>query len=66
MKASWKTTLAGILMILIALATGIKGLALGAPVDWAAVVAEVIAAVGLLAARDNDVSSEKAGAAGSG
>ena len=61
---SWKTTTAGIGAILVAV-----GSALSATfdadqttvADWGAVVAAVIAGIGLLAARDNDKSSQDVG-----
>lgn len=63
MSSSWRTTTAGIGAILIAV-----GSALGAQfdndpatvADWGAVIAAVIAGVGLLFARDNKVTSEQA------
>ena len=61
MKNSWKTTTAGIAAILCAI-TGAVGLMLdGKPdtnPDWTAVIAAVTAGIGLIAARDNDKSSE--------
>lgn len=62
---SWKTTLSGIAGIV-----GMIGTALSAALDgnpatdpqWGIVVPAVITAAGLLFARDNNVSSESAGA----
>jgi len=65
MKKSWKTTAAGIGAILMALGSLLQALFDGNPStepDYAALVAAIIAGVGLLAARDNGVSSEDAGA----
>jgi hypothetical protein len=62
---SWKTTLAGIGSIL-----GALGFALVAQFDanpetvpnWGAVISAITAGIGLIAARDNGVTSEQAGA----
>ena len=65
MKKSWKTTAAGIGAILVALGSILQALFDGNPAtepDYAALVAAIIAGIGLLAARDNNVSSEDAGA----
>jgi hypothetical protein len=59
---SYKTTLAGIAAILVAAASVLAGLSDGTAVDWTAVIGAVIAGIGLIAARDNSVSSEQAGA----
>lgn len=62
---SWKTTVAGIGAILVAWGTALTAMFDNDPttvVDWGAVFAAVIAGIGLIAARDNDVTSEKAGA----
>lgn len=62
---SWKTTAAGIAAIVAALATAVGALFDADPTtlpDWGAVAAAILAGVGLIAARDNDVTSEKAGA----
>jgi drug/metabolite transporter (DMT)-like permease len=62
---SWKTTTAGIAAIVAALATAVGALFDADPVtmpDWGAVAAAVMAGVGLIAARDNGVTSERAGA----
>jgi hypothetical protein len=62
---SWRTTTAGIAAIVAALATAAVALFDADPLttpDWGAVGAAFLAGVGLLAARDNKVSSEQAGA----
>ena len=60
--SSWKTTVAGIGAILGGLAMIFKGVASGEPVDFAAALAAIMSGVGLLSARDNDKTSEAAGA----
>lgn len=65
MKQSWKTTAAGIAAIVAAAATAVVALFDADPTtvpDWGAVAAAVMAGLGLLFARDNNVSSESAGA----
>jgi uncharacterized membrane protein YhiD involved in acid resistance len=65
MSASWRTTAAGIGAILVAIGSAVGATFDTDPAtvaDWGAVVAAVIAGVGLIFARDNKVSSEKAGA----
>lgn len=62
---SWRTTTAGIAAIVAAVATALVALFDADPMtmpDWGAVGAAVIAGVGLLAARDNKVTSEQANA----
>lgn len=64
-NASWKTTTAGIAAIVVALATAVGALFDADPTtlpDWGAVAAAVMAGIGLIAARDNNVTSEQAGA----
>jgi hypothetical protein len=61
---SWKTTVAGIGAILVAVGSALSAMFDADPstvADWGAVVAAIIAGVGLIAARDNGVSSEDAG-----
>ena len=65
MKKSWKTSAAGVGAILVALGSALSATFDADPVtvpDWGALVAAIIAGVGLLAARDNDKSSEQVGA----
>ena len=65
MNASWRTTVAGIAAIVTAVASAIAALLDNDPTtvpEWGAVAAAVMAGVGLLNARDNQVSSEQAGA----
>jgi len=64
MKASWRTTSAGIAAILVAVGAALTALTDSDPVtvpDWGAVVAAVIAGIGLLFARDARVSSQQEG-----
>lgn len=64
-RKSWKTTWAGILQFLAIAATQVgflfDGIATTNP-DWGLVIASLVTLVGLLTARDSDVSSEEAGA----
>ena len=61
---SWKTTLAGIAAIIAAIALAIAhqfDADANTIAEWGGVAAAVAAGVGLILARDNDVSSEDAG-----
>lgn len=60
---SWKTTITGILTIIVAVTSAALGyFQTGHIPELGAVIAAVTAGVGLLAARDNKVTSEDAGA----
>jgi len=62
---SWKTTTAGIAAIVAAVATALVALFDGDPLtlpDWGAVGAAIMVGAGLIVARDNNVTSEQAGA----
>jgi hypothetical protein len=62
---SWRTTTAGIAAIVVAIGAAVGALFDADPLtlpDWGAVAAAIMAGIGLLAARDNKVSSEQAGA----
>jgi hypothetical protein len=52
---NWKTTVAGVLTVIIAVSMTVKSLLLGTPVDWSAVITSLTAAatgLGLWAAKD--------------
>lgn len=55
MRRNWKTTAAGLLLIVGALCGAGSQLLMDKPVEWAAVGAAVMAGVGLLAAKDSTV-----------
>lgn len=64
-QGSWRTGLAGVLTALVTILPQIVYAIDGDPAtitDWNTVVAGGIAAIGFLAARDNKVTSEAAGA----
>lgn len=64
MKASWRTSAAGVGAILVAIGSAVTALTDNDPMtipDWGAVVAAVIAGVGLILARDAKVSSQQEG-----
>lgn len=62
---SWKTTVAGIGVALVAIGSALQAQFDGDPAtsaDWGIVIAAMIAAVGLFWARDNNRTSEQVGA----
>jgi len=59
---SWKTTVSGVLMIIMAVAGAVQAALAGTDVSVTALLAAISAGVGLIAARDNGVTSEQAGA----
>lgn len=65
MKASWRTTAAGIVAILVAVlgaATPLLDTDPATNPDWTSVSAAIAGGLGLIFARDNKVTSEEAGA----
>ena len=61
---SWKTTGAGIGAIMVAVGSALTATFDSDPLtvaDWGAVIASIIAGIGLIAARDNDKSSQDVG-----
>ena len=65
LKKSWKTTTAGVCAFVGALAYALSAhydIDPNTNPNWEAVAAGFFAMIGLIAARDNDVSSEQAGA----
>jgi hydrogenase/urease accessory protein HupE len=69
MKTSWKTTTAGVAGIAIAILSVAQATLDGDPLtvpNWEAAIAAVVTGLGLLFARDNNVTSEQAGAKGQG
>lgn len=49
---NYKTTLAGIGAILVAVGSAIKSFATGVPIDYATVIASITAGIGLICAHD--------------
>ena len=65
MTKSWKTTFTGVATALIAILSAVKFLVDNDPAtvpDWTSTIAAVTAGLGLIFARDNNVTSERAGA----
>jgi hypothetical protein len=69
MKASWKTTAAGVAALVAVLATAIAAHFDDDPAtiaEWGGVITAVLVALGFAASRDNDKSSEDVGATDEG
>ena len=52
---TWKTTAAGISAILLAVGSALSAISAGTPIDYTAVIAAVLAGVGLVMAKDASV-----------
>lgn len=59
---SWKTSALGFIAIAAAILGVLSKVLSGQPVNLEVVIPEIVAAIGLLAARDNDKTSEDVGA----
>ncbi|MBV6342777.1 hypothetical protein [Candidatus Magnetobacterium casense] len=53
---SWKTTVMGVMAIITALISAATGIINGTPVDWTAIITAIMAGVGLIAAKDSNVT----------
>ena len=65
LSGSWRTTLGGVAVILATVANAIKAVTDNDPatnLNWEVLVAGISAGLAMIAARDNKVSSEQAGA----
>lgn len=65
MNKSWKTSATGITGIIIAVLTAAQAMLDNNPAtnpDWSAVIVAITMGLGLISARDNNVTSEQAGA----
>jgi hypothetical protein len=56
MLKSWKTTLTGVLAILVAVFSAASAAINGHPVDYAATLAAILAGIGLISAKDGQVT----------
>jgi hypothetical protein len=52
---NWKTTAAGISAIMLAIGSALSAISAGTPIDYTAVIAAVLAGVGLVMAKDASV-----------
>ena len=59
---SWKTTATGVCAIIAAIVGVVTNIVNNHPIDWTTTIAAVTSGIGLITARDNNVSSESAGA----
>jgi hypothetical protein len=50
---NWKTTAAGISVILLAIGSALGAISAGTPIDYTAVITAVLSGVGLVMARDS-------------
>ena len=53
---NWKTTVMGCLAILAAIINAAVGMIGGTPVDWAATMTAIFAGIGLISAKDSNVT----------
>jgi hypothetical protein len=53
---NWKTTLAGVLALVVAVANAILNMLNGLPVDITSLLTTIVAGLGLIAAKDSNVT----------
>ena len=53
---SWKTTFSGLAAILVAVVNAVNGMINGHPVDWAVTMSAIMAGIGLIMAKDSNVT----------
>ena len=56
MGKSYKTTILGVIAILTAVFNGVTALINGTPVDWTMIISSISAGIGLIAAKDSQVT----------
>ena len=53
---NWKTTFSGLAAVLVAVINAAVGMINGHPVDWAVTMSAILAGIGLITAKDHNVS----------
>lgn len=53
---NWKTTFSGLAAILVAVINAAVGMINGQPVDWAVTMSAILAGIGLITAKDHNVT----------
>lgn len=53
---NWKTTTGGVIAVIMAVCAIVKGLVDGAPIDWTTSIAAISAGIGLIMAKDSNVT----------
>ena len=58
-NTSWKTTVGGVVSVLLAVLNIADGLINGTPINWTVSIAAITTGLGLIFARDNNKTSEQ-------